>query len=352
MGDWFNDFMTQEQPVFDPVERVNDALFEAEIDKLIAFSEDLRIDLMKKHRARNGLATTSFIIFILLGSTGFGYYLFFEGRIDIAVMCVMLSIAFPFILHLWSEKPLLEYKEQYKRRFMPKLAKLLGGLRFYPARGIGRQILSKTGVLPKFETYKAEDCFMGVYRGVKVIFSEARLFKGQRQVDALFDGIFVLLEAPNDVFDAHTILTSDHSMVQRYAAKRWQKLQAVQLTAVPEGAENFKAYSSNPASAQLVLGEKLLKELMEASEIFNKAPVTAVLFRKKFIFMMVPYAHDMFEASSIHIPVKTKQHAQQCRNEINQILEIVDVFDIFKQAPVAEAPPPETAPSPTETPNS
>lgn len=344
--------MTQEKPAFDPVERVNDALFEAEIDKLIAFAEDLRIDLMRKHRGRNGLAAASFILFILLGSTGFGYFLFFEGRIDIAVMCVMLSIAIPFMLHIWSEKPLLEYKTEYKQKFMPKLAKLLGGLKFYTARGIGRQILSKTGVLPKFETYKAEDCFMGVYKGVKVIFSEARLYKGQRQVDPLFDGIFVLLEAPKNVFDAHTILTSDHSMIQSYASKRWQKLQAVQMNEIPEGAENFKAYSSNPASAQLVLGEKLLKELTEASQIFNKAPITTVLFRKKFIFMMIPYAHDMFEASSIHIPVKTKQHAQQCRNEINQILEIIDVFDIFKEAKISEEPPPVTAPAPSETPDS
>ncbi len=330
--------MSQEQDSYDPVERVNDAVFESEIDKLIAFAEDLRVDLMRKHRARNSIATTSFILFILLGSTGFGYFLFFKGRIDIAVMCVMLSITLPFMLHIWSEKPLQEYKTQYKQLFMPKLAKLLGGLKFFPSRGIGRAFLSKTGVLPKFETYKAEDCFMGVYKGVKVIFSEARLFKGQRQVDATFDGIFVLLEAPSAVFDAHTILTSDHSMVQAYAGRRWQKLKPVSLNDAPDGAEAFKAYSSNPTSAQLVLGERLLKELVEASQVFNSAPVTTVLFRKKFIFMMIPYAHDMFEASNIHIPVKTKQHAQQCRNEINQILEIIDVFDIFKEAETPSAP--------------
>lgn len=331
--------MYEEQQVFDPVERVNDAMFDAEIDKLISFAEDMRMDLMRKHRARNGFATLAFITFILLGSTGFGYYLFFEGRVDIAVMCVMISIVLPFMLHMWSEKPLQEYKLQYKHQFMPKLAKLLGGLRFYPARGIGRQILSKTGVLPQFETYKAEDCFMGSYKGVKVIFSEARLYQGQRQVDALFDGIFVLLEAPNDVFDTHTILSNDHSLIQRYAGKRWKKLQAVQFMNVPDGAENFKAFSGNPASAQLVIGEKLLKELMEASDIFKKAPVTAVMFRKKYIFMMIPYAHDMFEASDINIPVKTRQHAKQCKKEINQILEIIDVFDVFKETDISKPSP-------------
>lgn len=323
--------MSKQQDTLDPVERVNDAMFEAEIDKLIAFAEDLRMDLMRKHRSRGGLATASFIIFVLLGATGFGWFLFFEGRIDIGVMCVMISIAIPFMIHLWAEKPLEQYKTQHKQQFMPKLAKLLGGLKFYATRGIGKSVLSKTGVLPKFETYKAEDCFMGSYKGVKVIFSEARLYPGKRIINPVFDGIFVLLEAPREVFDTHTILTSDHEMVKKYAAKRWQKLQPVQLNAIPAGAEHFKAYSSNPASAQLMLGEKLLKELAEASHIFNKAPITTVLFRKKYIFMMIPYAHDMFEAYNLHIPVKTRQHAQQCRHEINQILEIIDVFNIFRE---------------------
>lgn len=324
--------MTDETHAFDPVERVNDAIFDAEIDKLIAFSEDLRMDLMRKHRARRGLATFCFIFFVLIGSIGFGWFLFFEGRVDIGVMCVMISIGITFMVHLWSEKPLSQYKEDYKRKFMPRLAQVLGGLKFYPTRGIGRKFLSATGVLPNFETYKAEDCFMGTYKGVKVIFSEARLYQGQREVDALFDGIFVLLEAPREVFDAHTILTSDHHLVQKYAHKRWKKLQPVTIENMPEEAAAFKAYSSNPSSAQLVLGEKLLKELSEASTVFNNAPVTAVLFRKKYVFAMIPYAHDMFEASDLHIPVKTKMHAQQCRQEIDQILEIIDVFDIFREA--------------------
>jgi len=331
--------MKAQQQAFDPVERTNDAMFNAEIDKLISFAEDLRIDLMRQHRGRVGLATASFILFVLLGSGGFGYFMFFEGRVDIAVMCVLLSIGISYMLHLWSEKPLAAYKAQYKSKFMPKLAKVLGGLRFYPARGIGKQILTKTGVLPKFETYRAEDCFMGKYKGVKVIFSEARLYEGQRQVSPLFDGIFVLLEAPKDVFDAHTIITSDHHMAQAYAPKRWDQLKPVEIKEASPESVAFRAFSSNPESAQLILGQKLLKELSEASLVFNEAPITAVMFRKKYVFIMIPNSHDMFEASDIHIPVKTRQHAMQCRKEINQILEVIDVFDIFKEGIATEVAP-------------
>jgi len=313
-----NHAMSNKQLDFQPVERINDAIFDAEIDKLIAYSEDLRIGLMCQHRTRRNLATTIFIILVLIGSMGFGWFLFFEGRVDIAVMCVMLAIGLSFMAHLWSEKPLQQYKIDYKRKFMPRLAKLLGGLKFYSARGIGRKILSRTGVIPKHETYVAEDCFMGDYKGVKVIFSEARLYPGKRQADPVFNGIFVLMEAPQRVFDAHTIVTSDHAMAQRYANKRWKKLSPVSMPNVPEEAAHFRAYSSNPASAELILGEKLLTELSEAASVFDQAQLTTVLFGKKFIFMMIPYAHDMFEASDVHIPVKTRLHAQQSRDEINK----------------------------------
>ena len=156
--------MPSQTPSFDPVERVNDSLFDAEIDKLIRYAEDQRLDLMRSYRSRSALASICFILFVLLGSTAFGYFLFFEGKIYLAIVCVLLSVALPYMVHVWAERPIREYKVMYKQSFMPRLAKLLGGMRFFPRRGVGTQVLSKTGVLPKFESYSAEDCFMGNYK--------------------------------------------------------------------------------------------------------------------------------------------------------------------------------------------
>ena len=38
----------------------------------------------------------------------------------------------------------------------------------------------------------------------------------------------------------------------------------------------------------------------------------------------------MFEASNMYVPVATKQHALQCKKEIEQILEIIDLFELYK----------------------
>jgi hypothetical protein len=46
--------------------------------------------------------------------------------------------------------------------------------------------------------------------------------------------------------------------------------------------------------------------------------------------MMIPNKGDMFEPSSMFVPVSTKQHALNCKKEIERILEIIDVFEIYK----------------------
>jgi hypothetical protein len=62
---------------------------------------------------------------------------------------------------------------------------------------------------------------------------------------------------------------------------------------------------------------------------FGDANLSAVLFRGKYIFMMIPHETDMFEASDLYVPVSTQRHALSCKKEIDQLLEMLDVFDLY-----------------------
>lgn len=171
---------------------------------------------------------------------------------------------------------------------------------------------------------------MGRYKGVKVIFSEARLYtKGNRR-DPVFSGLFALLEIPQEIFEGHTIITADPSMVARWQHSRWQKLSPVTLSPAQKSHDRFSAFSDQPQEAVSVLGERLIKELAEASEIFDDAALSAVFFRGKYVFLAIPYPHDMFEASNLHVPVTTSQYAMTCKKEVEKLLEIIDVFDLYK----------------------
>ena len=311
------------------IERQDHEKFHAEMDRLIRAAEDLRLARMQEHRGRGFLSMTISIISILIGSAGFGWFFLMQANLLIAVLCMLIAIIPPTLLHIWAERPLKAYAQEYKTRLMPQMAQALGGLKFHPSRGISAKIINKTGIIPPYKTYIAEDCFMGRYKGTKLIFSEARLYGKKNKSQPIFDGIFVLLEVENNCIEGHTIITADKNMAAQWQNTRWKKLQNM-----PVGQEwsNFQIFSDSPKTTEIMINEQFLKELSEAANIFDNAPLSAVLFREKFIFLAIPYENDMFEASNIHVPITTKEHALCCKKEIEQILEIIDVVDLCNPA--------------------
>jgi len=302
--------------------------FEADIAHLMKTAEEDRMAFMRKVHDREMLMTTIGIILVVLGGAGFGWFLFVEGDLVRALACIFAAMIIPQFLGGWSKGPLKAYIRNHKEHFMPKMAKALGGLSFHPRRGISEKVIRKTGILPPYQDYKAEDCFMGMHKGVKVMFSEARLY-GKKKNKLVFQGVFALLETPAHMFEGLTIISADQRLVDIYGPTKWKKLRPINVPVQSLSYERFKVFSNNEESAKLLVGDKLLKEFSEAGEIFDNAPISAVFFGGKYLFIAIPYAHDMFEASNIHTPVLTKKHADTCQKEIQQLIEIVDVFDIY-----------------------
>ena len=314
------------------LERRDDVRFQHETENLIKSAEDMRLQYMRKQRSRSFMAMAAGILSVLAGSVGFGWFFLMEGNLILGLTFLISGMVAPALLNLWASGPAKAYAQHYKTDFMPKMAQLLGGLKFYPNRGINHKIVKKTGVIPPHDIYNAEDCFMGVYKNVKVMVSEARLYKGKKKKksDPVFDGIFVLLEISEKIIEGHTILTADAQLAGRAASTIWRKFTSLTIKTDNPSWNRFQIFSTKPESAKLLIGERFLKELSEAAEVFNNAPLSAVLFGGKFIFIAIPYEDDMFEASNMYVPITTKKHALQCKKEIDQILEIIDLFELYK----------------------
>lgn len=312
------------------LQRTENDRFTKELEALIAEAEELRLNRMKQHRTRGFLAMNFGILFAVVGVGASGWYFLMEAEVLLSFAIILLSFVPTILLNIWAGKPIKAYARDHKLTFMPKLAKTLGGLSFHPQRGVSSKVIGKLAVIPAHDEYIAEDCFMGKYKGVKVIFSEATLLAKKRHDEPVFSGIFALLEIPQDVIEGHTIITSNQKMVKAYASTRWQSMAQVQVDVSEAAWDIFTVYSTEPEAAKSMVGERLLKELAEAGEIFDNAPVTAVLFGKKYIFLMIPNKEDMFEASNLFVPVTTTAQATKCKREIEQLLEIVDVFDLYK----------------------
>lgn len=321
--------------------------FHMQMDNLLREAEEMRLSAMKTQRNRGFISMGFGLAAIILGAGGFGWLFFVDAELLRALAAITLGALVAFALNMWSMAGFTSYEHAYKTRFLPKMAQLLGGFKYYQSRGISHKLLGSTGIIPPHDVYDAEDCFMGHYKGIKVLFSEARLRHKKKYLEPIFNGLFVFLELPQPRFEGHTIITADNGMVRQWRSTRWKKLSDVYFNMARVEWERFRIFSDRPEAAQEAVSNRLLKELSETSAIFNDSMLTAVLFKKKYVFLMIPYDGDMFEASNIHVPVTTKRHAMRCKKEIEQILEIIDVFEIYgsdaeesQKAGAASAPSP------------
>lgn len=325
--------MTEEQntlfdvPSSTTVDRRDDAQFQHDIKRLVEKAEAIRVDYMNKHQSAKMMAASVGLTILMAGAMGFGWFLLMQPDLLKAFASLFLGLVIPFLLRGWVKKPLQNYIRDYKRDYLPELADLMGGFSYHPERGISEKIIRKTGVTPKFSRYTCEDCFRGVYKGNKVLFSEAKLFDEKKR--SVFNGLFVLVEVPHKVFDGHTIVTADRDMAEANAGTKWRKLQKVPLTIENKLWDRFVAYSDQAQAASLILGQNLIKELAEVDIAFGDAEMSAVLFRGKYIFLMIPHEDDMFEASDLYVPISTHKHAMACKREIEQLLEMIDVFNLY-----------------------
>lgn len=314
------DNIVQSQPLTD---------FDAAVQKLIERSELHRVSFMERFRFRGFISMTLSLALVVIGGSGFGWFLIMEADLVKALASILLTACMAFLLHNWASQPLKDYKREYKEQFMPEMAKLLGNLAFHTNRGIKETLLPKTGIVPRFGTYKTLDCFMGVYKDAKIILSEVHLSHRHNKSDTVFSGIFVMLSMPQEEFKGHTIITSHISQAEKWEKTRWKKLQNIE-PADTQCAHNYKIYSDKPKYAQNLLQENLFKELNEMSELFNNAPISLCFFRKSRVFLMIPYEEDMFEPSNLYVPITTKQNAIKLKKEIDQLLSIVDILNVYK----------------------
>lgn len=331
------------------VRQVHDEEFAAAVDKLVKFAEDSRLRHSKTFDSRKRTSFGLSLLVITAASSAF-LWILLMGGVDIrwAWLSLAAVIFVPVLLHMWTKQPLDAYRKEFKSALMPRMAHLLGKLKFNPTGGISLKAVAASRILPPHSIYEAEDAFMGLYKGTKMLISEARMYPGKNK-DPVFDGVFVLLLTPKGKFKGHTIVTADPAMIKRYRATRWKHLSDVPFAPGVTGGK-YHVYSDQPEEGAALADVDMMELLHHLNDLFEGSSVTATFFAGNRVFLMIPYDGDMFEPGDIYMPITNRSHALQCKKEIEQILSVVDVLDVYeadsaKPTPAPDAPPEAAMPS-------
>ena len=306
----------------DDISPSSDQEFSKELTRIIKGAEKIRLKHMGQLRNRHFIFLSALLGSVVLGGSAFAWAFLFEYNLNKGLFWLICSILLCAGIYMWSRQPLEIYRKQYKTKVMPALGKALGNLKFNPQRGISPRVLEMAGIIPPYKNYRTEDCFTGCYKGVKMILAEARLTDKNKAGTPVFDGVFVMLEIPDQPFKGRTVITSDPALKKQLHRKEGLHHSAM---------NDFGVFSSHSENIQSLTSEKLFQELKEISDLFDKTPLSVVFFAEKYLFMMIPCPQDLFEPSSVFVPLSTYDEIQRCKTEIQKILSIIDILGLYKK---------------------
>lgn len=310
----------------------------AEIQQLIKQAEDIRLQKSKQYVFRRWVYYITIPSLIAGTSSYFIWVLLMGGSMITVLGALGVSVLVTVLLVPWTKIPLKQYYKEFKTSFMPAMAQAMGGLKFYPTSGISVKLIAASGLLPPHSLYTAEDSFRGLFKNIELTITEVRMYGKKQKEDHVFEGIVVALKTPKPVFKGHTIITSDHRAIKRWAGTRWRKLPAVEFkTGIPAG--DFKIFSNFAQEAQSLADLDFMELLHKLSDMFGDAPISSAFYKGSRVLLMIHCADNMFEPGDINIPVTNMGYETKCQKEIEQILTVIDVLDVYE---------PDSAPAPVE----
>ncbi len=255
-----------------------------------------------------------FFVAIMLNNA-FSPFLFFIGLICTA------SILFPSQL----------YKKSVKEKLMHKIVEFFDGINYKHGKGISEQLINESGLMGYYNRIEHDECFYGVYEGVKLKISETCLrYKSSRKKSSnrtVFRGILILLEM-NKKFSGKTVVLKNTNVIGEFFTKTFKNLETVRLED-PEFEKIFDVYSTDQIEARCLLTVSFMERLLAISRQYGNSGIQASFFDND-LLIAIPCNKDMFEFTSLFKSTIALSQLKQICNAIEEIAEVLGIIKILK----------------------
>ena len=176
-----------------------------------------------------------------------------------------------------------EYRQLFKTRVLPHLARQFGDLTYRSASGHEVASLREHGILPPFDRITVEDEITGTYHGMPVSIVEARLVRRSgKKRRVVFDGLLIDLTLPRSLTGL-TVVTPDVGML-RSMTTPWgaDGLERVRLED-PTFEAKYEVYSTDQIEARALLTPLFMERFMALSTRAGVTPPGAIAKGNRFV---------------------------------------------------------------------
>lgn len=239
-----------------------------------------------------------------------------------------ITILFMAGLWAWVTHPKRQYAREYKTKILPGLAGLFGNFTYDLKGKIPVEAMKPSKILPAHTGYKSEDFFSGVYKKVKISFSEIKLTKKSgKNTKTVFKGLAILLSHGTRKFHGHTILTKDQGKIGAWLTKQTDKLERADLVDT-EFEKTFDVFTNDQVEARYLIDPLIIEELKGLYKEYDGNKMM-VAFYDDHILILIGSSANHFEPAEIHTPAFNEQAVMSLKREIEQVLSLVDRLSLY-----------------------
>ena len=232
-----------------------------------------------------------------------------------------------FILIFIIRGPFARYKKTVKNDVMNVFINFFEGFK-YGGKGMNIDDLRQSRLVPDFDHAYPDDCFEGVYQGVRINVSEELLTndvqtrQGTREV-TVFRGIVVEMDM-NKTFKGETIALVDSGIFNFF--RKFEGLENVKLEDVAFE-KAFEIYSSDQVEARYLLTPALMERIFKLQKLFESKKIS-VGFKNQKITVAIDTQEDMFEPCSFFKTNVNKAKIDKVFEEFWTIFSMVHVLKL------------------------
>lgn len=225
-------------------------------------------------------------------------------------------------------QPYTAYRRRVKNDIMDTFIRFFSEFEYHHGRGLSDSEIKDSLIFPEYDMHKADDCFRGVYDGVKLKICEEELkkvyrtSKGRRRVDTVFQGVAIEM-VMNKNFSGQTIVVKDAGVFNMF--KNFLGLQRVKLEDVTFERE-FEVFSSDQIEARYLLTTAFMERILKLRELYRGKSLQ-ISFNENKILLAIDTRTDMFEPCTFF---KTNLNKQNLDVVLEQMLTIFSIIRILK----------------------
>ena len=202
--------------------------------------------------------------------------------------------------------PLYVYKKKVKPQIMPDFANFFGSFMYQYEGKIDDMILRQSDLFGQYNLSIGDDCFTGIYDGVRICVAEEKLKlqkKDYRNTDTntmaldtsknVFEGVCILFEM-NKNFKGRTVVLKDMKLFNVF--NRVKGLQNIKLEDI-RFEKYFEVYSDDQIEARYLLTTGFMERMLKLRDLYDGKSIQ-FCFNHNTLLLAIPTKQNMFEANS------------------------------------------------------